>query len=681
MRYLTKSRFTLGLECPTKLFYTRKHEEYADRKGDDDFLRALADGGHQVGALAQAYHPGGIRIDAPDHDEALRQTDELLQRKSVIIFEAAFRYKNLFVRTDVLIKEGNQLQLIEVKAKSCRPDENFFTKGGRLTREWKKYMYDMAFQDYVVRKAKPHLVVQPLLMCADKSKTATVDGLNRRFQINRDATGRSQITTTGPIDLAALGERILHKFDVADIVTGVQNGALFDSPLSENHVARFANLPGLDPTLRNAALSRFETTVFFLAHHYERDVKIPPVLGTVCKACEFKTEPDDPTTLKSGFRECWREAAGFTEPDFHQPLILDIWGWSGRTEKIEAGHYFQRDLTEADFPNEHTKANGGLTAKGRRWLQRQMSVKGETQSYLNRDVLRQYFADWRYPLHFIDFETSMVALPYHVGRSPYEQIAFQFSHHRVAEDGAIRHQGQWLLAEPGVFPNFEFVRALRKELGQDQGTIFRYSAHENTVLNQIRRQLLASAEPDRQALVDFVDSITHPTKGSANEADEFTAGPRDMVDLREVVLEAYYHPAMKGSNSIKAVLPAILNSSVYLKERYTAPVYGSPACPSLNFKPFAVVQLDAQGRVRSPYLQLLPVLDGMDQNLVRSELFYGEDEVINEGGAAAVAYGRIQFTAMTEAEREQVRQSLLKYCEIDTLAMVVLWESFRAELI
>jgi hypothetical protein len=38
-----------------------------------------------------------------------------------------------------------------------------------------------------------------------------------------------------------------------------------------------------------------------------------------------------------------------------------------------------------------------------------------------------------YPLHLIDFETAAVELPFHVGRRPYEQVDFQFSHH-VLED-------------------------------------------------------------------------------------------------------------------------------------------------------------------------------------------------------------------------------------------------------
>src|SRR5687768_17669871 len=46
-----------------------------------------------------------------------------------------------------------------------------------------------------------------------------------------------------------------------------------------------------------------------------------------------------------------------------------------------------------------------------------------------------------------------------------------------------------LFRSPGVFPNYDFVRALKKELENDQGTIFRYHNHENTYLRLICEQL------------------------------------------------------------------------------------------------------------------------------------------------------------------------------------------------
>ena len=50
-RYLTKSRFKLAMECPRKLFYTGKEDVYENKKIEDTFLVALADGGHQVGVM------------------------------------------------------------------------------------------------------------------------------------------------------------------------------------------------------------------------------------------------------------------------------------------------------------------------------------------------------------------------------------------------------------------------------------------------------------------------------------------------------------------------------------------------------------------------------------------------------------------------------------------------------
>jgi hypothetical protein len=67
-RYLTKSRYKLALECPTKLFYTGKPDQYPDKSVDDPFLIALARGGFQVGALAQCYFPSGVTVSSLAHD-------------------------------------------------------------------------------------------------------------------------------------------------------------------------------------------------------------------------------------------------------------------------------------------------------------------------------------------------------------------------------------------------------------------------------------------------------------------------------------------------------------------------------------------------------------------------------------------------------------------------------------
>lgn len=55
-RYLTKSKFQLAMECPTKLFYSGK-PEYSNLKSEDAFLQALAECGFQVAEVAKAYYP------------------------------------------------------------------------------------------------------------------------------------------------------------------------------------------------------------------------------------------------------------------------------------------------------------------------------------------------------------------------------------------------------------------------------------------------------------------------------------------------------------------------------------------------------------------------------------------------------------------------------------------------
>ncbi|WP_349628882.1 hypothetical protein [Cellulophaga sp. 20_2_10] len=126
MRVLTKSRFKLGLECPNKLFYTRK-VEYSNQKTDDTFLQALAQGVFQVEELARMHYPNGVLIEGNDWDyeRLAEQTKILLLQEDIILFEAAFLIDNLFMRTDILIKHGSNIKLIEVKAKSYSPSNDY----------------------------------------------------------------------------------------------------------------------------------------------------------------------------------------------------------------------------------------------------------------------------------------------------------------------------------------------------------------------------------------------------------------------------------------------------------------------------------------------------------------------------------------------------------------------------
>lgn len=651
-RYLTKSRFKLALECPTKLFYTGK-KEYVNTKLEDDFLLALAEGGFQVGELAKLYYPGGINVDQIDHDEALLKTEDLLANQNVVIFEGAFRYRNLFVRADVVVRTGNNLQLIEVKSKTYDPtSDKFIGARGGITSEWKPYIFDVAYQKYVLAKAHPELKVTAYLCLVDKSQKATIEGLNQLFLLYRDGE-RSKVKIRENTNIHTIGNKILTEVNVDEIADRIINNEF----------------------LPDEKFHTFEEIVHYYSDSYEKDEKITPVVLGKCKSCEFKAiQIEMSDGYKSGFHECWQNSLSLTEEDFKKPLILDIWDFRKKDELIRSGKYFMGDITKADLEGKSGKKQqqvAGLSRIDRQFLQVDKAKTGDNSHYLDIEGLRSEMANWKYPLHFIDFETTAVAIPFNSGRRPYEQIAFQFSHHTVHENGTIAHSNEWINMGKGVFPNFQFVRELQKALANDQGSIFRYANHENSILTTIYSQLQESSEPDKEILCDWIKTITKSKSDSAEKWE----GTRNMIDLLEMVKKYYYHPLTNGSNSLKYVLPAILNASSFLKEKYSNPVYGTEI-RSHNYKSQSWITFDSNGYVVNPYKLLPPINFGYDNELLDT-IVIDEDAGIADGGAAMIAYARMQFTEMSDDERERISKALLRYCELDTLAMVMLWEAWN----
>jgi hypothetical protein len=654
-RYLTKSRFKLATECPAKLFYTDKRGRYPDTKMDDSFLAALAEGGYQVGELAKLYFPGGTEVKATDHEAALAQTGKLLAQEDAIIYEAAVRHGSLFVRVDVLVKSGRQLKLVEVKAKSFDPGKRspfLSTRDGTIKSEWSPYLYDVAFQKFVLQAAFPNMDVSAWLMLADKSATSTIDGLNQMFRVVKDASGRQGVSVSPALDAAALSDPILCQVNVDELCDMIYAGRDTKTP---------------------PALS-FRERVEQYSDHYVRDVKLlpSPAISSACARCEFRATPEEEAQGKvSGFKECWGQALGWQDADFADPNVLEIWNFRKKDALLEQGKV-KLDKIEASDIGPKADGKPGLSASERQWLQVQKAAAVDHEAWIDVEGLCAEMGGWTFPLHFIDFETTMVALPFNAGRRPYEAIAFQFSHHVVHADGRVEHKGEYLDDRQGVFPNYDFVRALREEVSGDQGTVFRYATHENTFLNHIYRQLTEDPSdiPDREALLDFIRSITHSSKGSPDA----WVGDRDMVDLRDLVKRYYYDPATKGSNSIKKVLPAILASSRYLQEKYADPIYGAPnGIPSRNFSDWCWIQKH-EGAVLDPYKLLPPLFQDASEHDV--ELLTQDDE-IREGGAAMTAYARLQFEDMSDYERKEIRKALLQYCELDTLAMVMIYEGWR----
>ncbi|HET8887221.1 MAG TPA: DUF2779 domain-containing protein [Salinimicrobium sp.] len=643
-RYLTKSRFKLALDCPTKLFYTRK-KEYENKSENDSFLEALAQGGFQVEELARMKYPDGIAIlgDDYNYDLLVEKTTNLLKQENVVIFEPAFLIDGLFIRVDILVKRGNNVELIEVKAKSISSGSHeSFLKSEKLIGGWDPYLYDVAFQKFVMQRVFPEWNISAFLKLVDKDATTSVDGLHQCFKVVANSELRTGVMKKEGLTLEDLGDPILCKINVDAEIDFI----LKNNPIDET--------------------KSFDELVFFFLENYQNDRKIFTQIGGQCKGCEFISETSSAET-KSGYHECWQEQLQLSPEEINRPKIYDVW-YNPARKLLEEGKFFMHEITENDF--DIKLEAGKMSRSERQWLQIEKTLYGDNTPFFDLENLKLELASWKFPLNFIDFETTAVAIPFMTGMHPYEQLAFQFSHHIVFEDGRVEHYNEYLNAEVGVFPNFEFIRALKKSLESNNGSIFRYHNHENTIVNVIYNQLQNSDESDKRELMDFIESISHNTGKNAKT----WRGERDMIDLQKTVVNYYYDPVTKGSNSIKAILPAVLQSSEFLQEKYQQPL-SNLQVTSRNFGNSHVFLKMKNGIPVSPYKALPSIFDGWDNEQL--EKVSESLTEIADGGAALFAYGKLQFPDVEEEERNAIKNGLLRYCELDTLAMVMIYEYFR----
>jgi len=113
---LSKSKFVAGCQCLKRLYLLVHEPELAVAPDAAD--RAIIEQGRQVGLLAREMFPGGVAVECRNREQAIRATRNLICNPQVpAIFEAAFEYRNVFVRVDVLERRRNQRwRLIEVKS-------------------------------------------------------------------------------------------------------------------------------------------------------------------------------------------------------------------------------------------------------------------------------------------------------------------------------------------------------------------------------------------------------------------------------------------------------------------------------------------------------------------------------------------------------------------------------------
>jgi hypothetical protein len=256
------------------------------------------------------------------------------------------------------------------------------------------------------------------------------------------------------------------------------------------------------------------------------------------------------------------------------------------------------------------------------------------------DDMKSELNNWKYPLHFIDFETYTGAIPYHKGMHPYEAIAFQWSCHTVNRPGEEPVHTEWINTEKS-FPNFRFAESLMKQIGTT-GTPLMWATHENTILRRILTQM-EEFQYENKILKNWLINITK---------DEGREGR--LVDMNAFTLQYYFHPYMQGKTSIKKTLPAVWNFH-----------------PQLHQIPWfkKYFKKNEDGTISNPYQTLKYIFADatIEDALAEKEI----EEVVKEGGAAMKAYNDMMYGP--EENKENLKNQLLEYCKLDTMAMVIIW--------
>jgi hypothetical protein len=191
-----------------------------------------------------------------------------------------------------------------------------------------------------------------------------------------------------------------------------------------------------------------------------------------------------------------------------------------------------------------------------------------------------------YPRYYLDFESIQFAIPIWVGTSPYQQLPFQWSCHIQSSVEGLKHSD--FLDTSGNDPRRSFAESVLEVCG-DTGPIIVYNqSFEKRIIKE-----LAILFPD----------LSGPLL-ALNER---------MFDLLPVVKKNYYHPQMKGSWSIKHVLPCLV-----------------------------------------------------------PELSYAELGDVQDGTEAQKAYLEIIGSNSDNSERQALHNDLREYCKLDTYAMVAI---------
>jgi hypothetical protein len=622
--YLTKTLFAKTNKftgCQRKMYY--EMNDYHRTAELNETLQFYADNGKAIGALAKGYYPQGIEITETNPEKAYQETLLLLnQNSSLVLFEAAFIWNECYVRVDVLIKEEDKIKLIEVKSKNIT-----LTKKGEPNSESKHLVMDLTFQFYVTTQALGNFdTILPFF-----------------YQIKKDY--RAPVTY-----------RSLFNFS--------QNRIFLKKPLSQGYLdAPILILMDASFLVQNTLTQEFKDHIQTLIEAMRENKKLDPLkLGKKCRDCEFKVAFEK---HPNGFKECWQltKYAGLNNNEFNNQSIFDIGFGTHVDDLIEKGNY--------RLVNAHSYFQNDLIINKKKLLHIKKLIDQDSSIWIDRQGIQNNLSQLVYPLYFLDFEAFPSLLPIFPYYRPNQKVIFQYSIHkieRLEEHEVISHAAQFIdLGSED--PTLDMIQSLKRDLGE-AGSVFMYSSYENTCLNEVEDWLNNHPElEDKEELIKFIHTLT------SREKNNRKGGDRKMIDLCKWIDDFYLDPATKGSNSIKKILPSMIQHSSYLQQKYGQKnFYGKYlSIKSLNFED--QIWLVKEGELyKNPYDLLSNPLE-MNMSVIDALEEVSESLEIKNGGMAMIAYSKVQNDNLSKKKQDAYRDALLKYCELDTLAMVMVFQA------
>jgi len=153
---------------------------------------------------------------------------------------------------------------------------------------------DVAFQKYVLEKARPDFNVKAFLVVLDKDKVASVAGLNQMFPI-RERNGRRRAEPR----IAAKEQLGADLLEYIDVDCDIDSIFKMKHDLPQGGIGTFADLIGQ------------------LSDIYQADKPFYCGVGTQCKTCQFRLPSDRneagqfvAASKKSVMDECWGKVVG-----------------------------------------------------------------------------------------------------------------------------------------------------------------------------------------------------------------------------------------------------------------------------------------------------------------------------------------------------------------------------------